>query len=207
MAKAVEITAPDIRRLQFRIVGTAPYVQNKFSQKAREQMRKSQESEAKGKRKPKEAKNFKETYEQAKHISDDGWYGIPAPAFRAGMISACRLVGFTMTQAKLAVFIEPDGFDADDGTPLVRITKGEPHVHESVVRIQQTTDVRWRPMWKPGWEAIVTVQYDAGMFSESDVANLMMRVGLQVGVGEGRPDSKTSAGQGWGTFMIADSEE
>jgi len=200
----VEITSPDIRTIQFKIVGTVPYVQNKFSQKAREQMREAQEREAKRKGGKKEPKNFQEIYEQAMHVSDDGWYGIPAPAFRAGMISACRLVGFAMTQAKLAVFIKPDGFDADDGTPLVRITKGEPEVLESVVVIPGTTDVRWRPMWRPGWEAIVTVNYDAGMFSDTDIANLMLRVGMQVGIGEGRPDSKKSAGQGWGTFIISE---
>jgi hypothetical protein len=35
------------------------------------------------------------------------------------------------------------------------------------------------------------------------VTNLMQRVGLQVGIGEGRPDSRESAGLGWGTFAIA----
>jgi len=27
-------------------------------------------------------------------------------------------------------------------------------------------------------------------------------VGLQVGIGEGRPDSRDSAGLGWGTFKL-----
>ena len=35
-----------------------------------------------------------------------------------------------------------------------------------------------------------------------DVTNLLMRVGQQVGIGEGRPDSKNSAGMGWGTFNV-----
>jgi hypothetical protein len=42
-------------------------------------------------------------------------------------------------------------------------------------------------------------------FTPEDVANLMARVGMQVGIGEGRPDSKNSAGMGWGLFKIADS--
>jgi hypothetical protein len=41
------------------------------------------------------------------------------------------------------------------------------------------------------------------MFSLDDISNLLMRVGLQVGLGEGRPDSKKSAGMGWGTFEIS----
>lgn len=208
MAKVVEITPPDIRTIKFKIIGSAPYVQNKFSQKAREEIRVKQEAKEKRKSTKREAKDFQESFEQAKHVSDEGWLGIPAPAFRAAMISACRLVGFTMTQAKLAVFIVPDGFDKDDGTPLVRITKGEPIVHESHVRIAMgTTTVVWRPMWREGWEAVVNVQYDAGMFGESDIANLLMRVGMQVGVGEGRPDSKSSTGMGWGTFVLETEEK
>ena len=46
------------------------------------------------------------------------------------------------------------------------------------------------------------IRFDADMFSAADVANLMNRVGAQVGIGEGRPDSKNSAGMGWGLFSI-----
>jgi len=34
------------------------------------------------------------------------------------------------------------------------------------------------------------------------LTNLLARAGLQVGIGEGRPDSKNSAGMGWGLFQI-----
>ena len=34
-----------------------------------------------------------------------------------------------------------------------------------------------------------------------------MRAGLQVGVGEGRPDSRRSAGLGYGQFDVDDYEE
>jgi hypothetical protein len=44
-------------------------------------------------------------------------------------------------------------------------------------------------------------------FTHQDVANLMTRVGLQVGLGEGRPDSKNSAGMGWGLFQIEGMDE
>lgn len=202
-SKAVVIKAPNFQRAMFKIRGTAPYVQNKFSQKAREQMRAKQEAgSTAGKGRAKIAKDFLECYEQAMHVSDEGWFGIPAPAFRAAMISACRTVGFKMTLAKLSVFVEADGFDKDDATPLVKITKGEPEYFESVVRIQMTTDIRPRPMWRRGWEAELVIRFDADQFTYDDVANLINRVGLQVGIGEGRPDSKTSTGMGWGTFEV-----
>lgn len=198
----VSISPPNFGRVIFQIVGTAPYVQNKFSQKARDQMRQTQEKGSRsGKGDPKKAKNFQESYEQAIHTADDGWHGIPAPAFRNAMISACRIVGFKMTHAKLSVFVEPDGFDVDDGTPLVRIY-GEPEIHEGMVRLATgVADVRWRPMWRE-WHAFVKVTFDADQFSLTDVSNLLQRAGMQVGIGEGRPDSKQSAGMGWGTFLI-----
>jgi hypothetical protein len=40
------------------------------------------------------------------------------------------------------------------------------------------------------------------MLTADDVTNLINRVGLQVGIGEGRPDSKDSAGIGLGLFEI-----
>lgn len=200
--KQVEITAPDMEIVGFTIVGTAPYVQNKFSQKAKDMMRAAQEAGPKKKAKKQlEAKDFQAVYENAKHVSDDGWVGIPAPAFRNAMISACKIIGFVMTRAKLMVFIEADGFDAEDQTPLVKITKGKPEYVEHFVRNETgVADIRPRPMWKPGWEATVRVKFDKGQFTVEDMANLLARAGAQVGIGEGRPDSKKSCGMGWGLF-------
>lgn len=201
--KTVVIEPPKNETVCLHIRGISPYVQHKFSKKAREAITAKQRlgDQAKKNRK-REARNFENDFKEAQHLSREGWVGIPAPAFRAGMISACRLIGFKMTLAKLSVFIEADGFDADDGTPLVKITKGRPRVHEGYVRNETgVVDIRWRPMWEE-WEADVRVRYDSAQFSAQDVINLMARVGLQVGVGEGRPDSKNSAGQGWGLFEI-----
>ena len=201
--KSVVVPAPKFRTAQFHIRGNAPYVQNKFPKKAVEMMKAKQEQGHSAKKgSAKNAKDFQKCYEEAIHHSKEGWEGIPAPAFRCALISACRVVGFQMTRAKLSAFVIADGFDRDDGTPLVKITKGKPKYHESPVRIQQTVDIRARAMWQEGWEAKVSVQFDEDQFTLGDITNLMVRAGLQVGVGEGRPDSKTSAGMGWGTFDV-----
>lgn len=198
----VTIEPPKFETIQVKIKGVSPYVQHKFSAKSRQQMMDKQRlgDQAKKSRK-REAKDFEQTYKDAMHIAREGWHGIPAPSFRNALISACRIVGFKMTLAKLSVFIEADGFDADEGTPLVKID-GKPRVHESYVRNETgVADVRWRPMWEQ-WGAKVRIRYDANQFSASDVVNLLHRAGMQVGIGEGRPDSKNSAGQGWGMFTI-----
>lgn len=208
MATEVSISAPNFQTAEFHIRGIAPYVQNKFSAKMRQQMKQTQEAGSTAKKGSKrEPKNFQEAYEQSLHKSDEGWYGMPAPAFRAAMISACRTVGFKMTLAKLSIFTEADGFDEDDATPLVKIIKGEPEYFESIVRVSNgAPDIHPRGMWKPGWEAKVRIRFDGDQFTLTDVTNLLMRVGLQVGIGEGRPDSKMSTGMGWGMFEVLGKE-
>jgi len=204
----VQIKAPNIKSATFRIVGTAPFVQAKFSQKAKNAIREMQEagSVARGKKK-REPKNFDEVCDASVHYSADGWVGIPAGAFRAAMISACRLVGFKMTLAKLSVFVEADGYDRDDATPLVKLIAGDyRRVDLHVRNATGVVDLRARPMWET-WAADVTIRYDADQFSLTDVTNLLARVGEQVGIGEGRPDSKNSAGMGWGTFRLAGEDE
>ena len=62
-------------------------------------------------------------------------------------------------------------------------------------------DIRSRPLWRE-WSADVRIRFDRDQFTHQDVANLMARVGAQVGIGEGRPDSKDSAGIGFGLFEI-----
>jgi len=204
VSKAVTISPPNFQIAEFKIKGITPYVQNAFPKKVIEEMEEKHKAGSTAKKGTKrQPKDFDLAYEQSKHISEEGWYGIPAAAFRNAMISACRIVGFKMTLAKLAVFVIEDGFDKNDDQPLVKIIKGEPYHQNSMVRIaMDTPDIHARAHWKAGWEAKVKIRYDADMFTAEDLANLLTRVGLQVGIGEGRPDSKKSAGMGWGLFEI-----
>lgn len=200
--ETVRITRPKLRTATIPITGISPYVQHAFSEKQRKQMEETQRAgqQARGKRN-RQPKDFDAVYEAAKHVAKEGWLGIPAPAFRNAMISACRLIGFKMTHAKLSVFVEADGIDKNDGTPLVRII-GEPRIHQATVRNETgVADIRWRPMWEE-WSANVRVTWDEDQFSATDVMNLMLRAGMQVGIGEGRPDSPNSNGLGWGRFEV-----
>lgn len=202
----IQIKAPNLQVATFRIIGTAPLVQAKFSQKAKEMMMATQAAGSVSKsKKVREAKDFDATCEGSVHYSRDGWVGIPAGAFRAAMISACRLVGFKMTLAKLSLFVEADGFDRDEGTPLVRLIADKyRRVDMHVRNATGVVDIRSRPMWDE-WEADVRIKFDGDQFNLTDVSNLLSRVGAQVGLCEGRPDSKSSAGMGWGTFRLAES--
>lgn len=198
------IKAPNIVRTTIRIKGTAPFVQNKFSHKARMKMMEAMATPAAAKKgkAARDPRNYDDDFIHAQHMAVAGWNGIPCPAFRAAMIDACRTVGMVMTKAKMSVFILPDGFDKDDGTPLVKLIAGEPERMESLVRNDNGgADIRIRPMWRE-WECDVTLEYDEDMITGESVINLLDRAGRQVGVGEGRPFSKNSVGQGWGTFTV-----
>lgn len=202
--EAVSIRPPQFEVGEFSIVGTAPLVMEKFSKKAQDAIIETQTQGSKAKKgKSREPRDFDRDYEESKHISEEGWVGIPCSAFRNALVSACRLVGFTMTRAKLGLFVESDGLDASEGSPLVKLI-GEPEKKMLHVRNSSgVCDLRCRPMWRE-WSATVRIRYDADMFDLADVANLLMRVGMQVGLLGGRPDSKTSCGLGFGLFRITD---
>jgi hypothetical protein len=199
----VEIKAPDFRMAEFNIVGTAPYVQLRFTEKAKAKMI-ADMSEGSGKKRGKkvqEPRIFEGEFEGAMYQATDGWRGIPAASFRCAMIAACRVSGMVMTQAKLLVFIEEDGFDDVDGVPLVKIA-GSPERFDYYVRNSNGgCDIRVRAKWQE-WSAKLRVKYDASFITLQSVTNLLVRAGLQVGVGEGRPFSRMSAGMGWGTFKV-----
>lgn len=205
--ETVTIGRPNIRGVELPIEGTAPYVQLRFSEKAKATMRANMLAGSTAKKgKNREPRDFDADYAVALYRFDDGGYGIPAAAFREAAISACRVAGFVMTRAKLSVFIEADGYDAADGTALVRIIEGEPEPAEHAVRnADGSADLRIRGMWRH-WRALLTIRYDAGQFTQTDIINLFSIVGEQVGIGEGRADSKKSAGMGWGFFCIARKE-
>jgi hypothetical protein len=204
--QTVLIPPPDIHTVAFALIGTAPYVQLRFSEKLIAGFKAKFEEEApSSKKKVRSKRDYQADFLGAQHVSEKGWCGVPAGAFRAGMISACRLVDFKMTLAKLSVFVDADGFDKVDGTPLVKI-EGKPELLNMIVRnANGQPDLRTRAMWKK-WSIKLRVKYDRKQFSHNDIANLVNRVGAQVGIGEGRPDSKSSAGMGWGTFRIGDDE-
>ena len=199
----VVITPPDFRYISINLKGTAPLVINRFSQKAMIEMKATQEAGSTSRsKKVRTAKDFNALYEGAKHKSIEGWEGIHAAAFRNAAISACRAVGFKMTHAKLAFSVMQDGWDEVDGAPLVKILDGEAEKWVAPTRnATGVIDLRSRPMYRK-WGAKLNIRYDAGMLTEADVVNLIARVGMQVGIGEGRPDSKQSAGLGFGLFEI-----
>jgi hypothetical protein len=202
----VTIPPPKFGLHIFTLMGTASYIANKFPAEAKAQMRAKQAAGSQAKKGgSREGKDFQKCFRESMHATKEGKYGVPAGCFRQAMISACRIVGFKMTLAKLALFVVADAEDAEDGTPLVLFSKGEPEYAEHFVKNETgVADIRARGRWVAGWEMEVKVRFDSGLFGKDDVLNLLKRVGVQVGIGAGRPDSTSSGGQGWGTFDVVE---
>ena len=197
------IRPPNFGVAEFSLVGIAPLVIHRFSAKTKAQMKEKMETgKAASSKKTREARATDDLYQEARYISAQGWDGFHAGALRAAMISACRLVGFKMTLAKLSVFIEADGVDKlEPQIPLIRIY-GKPTKQEDMARVETGQPYVTVRAAYHDWSAKVRLRWDADQFTLGDVSNLLSRVGMQVGIGEGRPDSKNSAGMGWGLFKI-----
>ena len=201
--EVVTISPPNFERMRLRLVGTAPYMQARFAEKATHKMKEKMEAGQTAKKGAKrEARDFDDDFRQAQHVSSDGWNGVPASAIRNACIDVCRMVGFKMTHAKMSIFVEADGLDKVDGTPLIKLDAKPPERTDMAVRnATGVADIRVRPMWRE-WAITAVLEFDSDQFTASDVVNLLARAGRQVGIGEGRPFSKSSNGLGFGTFRV-----
>ncbi len=201
--QTLTIAPPNFQTAVFQIKGIAPLVIHRFSAKVKQQMKDKMEIGSAGKnKKNREARKTDDLFEESRYRSKDGWDGFNAAAVRKAMISACRLVNFKMTLAKLSIFVEADGWDKDEPQiPLIRIF-GKPVKQEDMARVETGQPYVTVRAAYHDWKANVKIRWDADQFQIIDVTNLLSRVGLQVGLGEGRPDSTNSAGMGWGLFLL-----
>ena len=197
-----------VGQARFHIEGLAPLVIHRFSAKIREEMKcKMETGNPASSRKKRMPKSTDDLFMESRYMSPEGWDGFHASALRCAAISACRLVGFKMTLAKLSIFIESDGQDAQEPQiPLIRIF-GAARKQEDIARVETGQPyVTVRAAFYP-WQAEPIIRWDRDQFTSQDITNLIHRIGLQVGICEGRPDSKNSAGMGWGLFQLTKMEE
>lgn len=201
----IVVKAPNFRVLELVIVGTAPYVSNngEWEQMAKDHAKGEVEldKESVGAKKP--PKDFDRLFQVSMHHDTDGKVGyLPATGLRQGMVRAGYNTGIDMTVTKAAIFVLADAYNTE-GSPLVKITKGQPEPFKGYAMNRGgSPDIRCRARWAAGWEAKVRIRYDADLMNEQTVANLLHRAGVTIGIGAGRPFSKMSCGQGWGTFEV-----
>src|SRR5437762_12906325 len=107
----IKISAPNMQTALFEIEGTASLVIHRFSEKAKKSIRDNMTGKSKpGSKRRREKVDPKTEYENARYRSKENWDGFNAASVRCALISACRLVDFKMTLAKLSLFVHADGF-------------------------------------------------------------------------------------------------
>jgi len=187
---SIKLDQLELKATKMKIRGTSPLICHKWSEKAKRGMLEKQMGKNKVKARAK--KDPKGDYEDSLYKLQGGGFGFPAVAFKAAMVRAAKSIdGLTMTDARQMFRIL-----ADDGD-LVKIN-GEPSMREDMVRIQQTTDIRYRGEFRE-WSADLSFHYNAAVISLETLAALIQLAGFSVGVGEWRPEKSGT----YGTFEIA----
>lgn len=176
------------------IIGTAPLVVHRFSEKAKRQMLDATQ----GRKTPKEPKNPEAEYEAAfyRMKGTDAGYGFPAVAFKKATVGAARFYGKDVSMAALKQCLFFRGEPGADGQGLFRVD-GEPRMREDVVTVGRGSDLRYRPEF-PEWSTTLNVTYVLSSLTRTSVLSLIDAGGMGVGVGEWRPER----GGDFGTFRI-----
>jgi hypothetical protein len=214
----ITITPIDLRTAIFRVTGTAPLVIHRMSLKTKLILQ-DRIGKPKGYKTPSHLlvpDTVEELFSQARYINAKkekgekkavAWDGMQASAVRRSMVDVCRTAGVQMTLAKLAVKAIADGYDhLEPQFGIIRILDTEATQQVDIVPNIKGAAAAVRAAYH-GWSMDVTLRWDNGMLRLDDLANLLHRVGEQVGWGCGRPFSSASCGMGWGTFVLEGSKE
>lgn len=182
------------KSLALQIVGLTPLIPHKWAEKAISQMRSKQSGEAVAPLPPKEAQN--EAY-QATYWLPDGRPGMPATAFKAAMVGACRLFDQPpMVMAKVLFYVEGEGPEQ-----LVPIDCESIEMREDLPRNSNgNPDLRYRNQLV-NWSATLVIRYIASRISEASIVALVDAAG-KGGVGDWRPSAPKSATGMYGTWEI-----
>ncbi len=190
-APVIAIDRVPSEHIRVPIIGTAPLILHRFSDKARRQMLDKQQSRMS----PPKNRDPQAEYEAAFHRLKNGAPGFPASGFKQATVGAGRFYR-SVTMAALKQFLFFVGEPGADRLALVQIY-GEPTMREDVVRIARTTDLRYRPMFAE-WSAHLDVIFVPTMVTRGSVLSLIDAGGLGVGVGEWRPEKDGE----FGTYKI-----
>ena len=205
----VEIPQIDVRFANIKIIGDSPLIMHRWDEKVKKKM--LDEMMGKAKTTAKIAKNpvrefihsmywlsgfpEEETMEGFEKAIKSGKakFGFPATGFKAG---AC-IAGYRAKIMKDSVVAKGNIHVVGEFVEI----NGIPRMREDMVRVANgSPDIRYRGEF-PEWDAVLTIRYNAGLFTIEQIVNLFNLGGFMCGVGENRPDKK--AGGSFGMYHVA----
>jgi len=177
------------------IKGVTPVIPHKWSEKAKSMM--PGHPDAEGVKKKKGVRKPEEEAEACVYRLPDGSPGMPATAFKAAIIGACRFFDKpSMTEAKLLVFVE--GIGPDQLVPI----EGKPILREDTPRnANGSADLRYRYAFE-NWSATIRVRYVPTSITVESVVTLVDAAG-RGGIGDWRPSAPKSSTGTFGTWRVA----
>lgn len=198
----IVIPAIDLKRVEIQVVGDSPLIMHKWSEKAKQMMLDKQMKKAttkghdakdpvvdfidsmywlEGEPEEKTEEGFQKAIE-----SGNARFGFPSTAFKASAVSAAYRAKITKDKVSMNGAFHILG-------EMVEIN-GIPYPREDMVKVGMgTADIRFRGEF-PEWSAILPIQYNAGVISVEQLANMFNMGGFAVGVGEWRPEKGGSYG-------------
>lgn len=180
------------------IVGQAPVIPHRWSEKSLRLMRDKQTSEAGSLRSKREAKNPEEEAQQSCYWLPDGRPGIPATAFKAAIADASRhYEGVTKVQLKQLIYVVGEGPDV-----LVPIDGKQEFREDTPRNSGGTPDLRYRFQFSD-WRATLRVRFVPNLLPLQSVIALVDAAG-RGGVGDWRPSSPRSSTGVYGTWRVDD---
>ena len=182
MGEVITLVKPRVETVHIEVVGTAPLICHRWSEKAKKQMLDKQTKAATA---AKGAKDPQRDFEDSLYPHPDGGYGFPSVAFKAAAVRAGTYSDMKMT------FLRGSFHVTGELVPLA----GKPSMREDMVRLQgKTADIRHRGEFKE-WSAVVPLQVNTSVLSIEQLANLFVIAGFAVGVGEWRPERNGQYGR------------
>jgi hypothetical protein len=181
--EAVCIPALEIKTFVLTLVGDTPLITNKFSEKAKQQMRDKQQGRANAGRAKKDPEA---DFRGSLYGHPEGGYGFPAIAFKAAAVDAATCTGsIPKTVVRRAFHIDCE---------LVKID-GTPTIREDTVKVGMgTTDLRYRGEFLT-WSTTFKVSCNPNVLSIEQIVNLFNIAGFSTGVGEWRVERDGNFGR------------
>lgn len=185
--EAIILPKMNVQTFQLTLIGDSPLICNRWSEKAKQEMRDKQGMKAKQAR---EAKDPDACYKASLYSLDGGGYGFPVVAFKAAAVDSCsHVAGITKVQARGAFHIQGE----------MALIEGVPRMREDMVKVGMgTADLRYRGEF-PEWKTTLLIRFNASVLSVEQIINLFETGGFAIGVGEWRPQKDGS----YGMFHVA----
>lgn len=195
--KPVQVPELRLRRVTIKLVGTSPVIVHAWDEKAKEQIRSTQQRQAKMKRAPKDPVASARACE---YRDVSGKECLLALAFKSAIVSASRFVeGLPMTVLRGALFVDGQT-TSERGEDLLYLKFKRKSVREDMVRVSNgKPDMRYRPQYE-GWSVDLPIVFNESVISIEQIVNLLRVAGFSVGVFEWRPERNGQSGR----FDVAD---